>query len=251
MRLLGVPVGCVVLLGLAAGDVIPHAPPHGEAHYVHQAPAIDAAAGESAWRDAPPLLFPAGPKPACDVRFLWNEDGVYVAFHTIEATPAFGHFKPGEAIYQEDCFEIFIDQSGDSRQYYEIQADPAGQTYLRNYVLTAPPRVTPEQRLTPEFCDSELWRYDIPAPAGFRISSKLDPQSHDWTLEMFLPAAFVNRRNGGPMAPCTWRINLARYDWDLPFGAPGRKGDFTYWAPVLPGHPHLSPGQMGYLEFVQ
>jgi len=257
MRLAG--LLCLGLLcGVAAtrAEEIPHDPPQAKAIYTRNAPAIDASANQDAWKDAPPLLFPRdaktpGQKPVCDVRFLWNEAGVYVAFHTIDTTPSYGHFKRGDPLYQEDSFEIFVDQAGDHRQYYEIQADPAGQTYCRNYLLTAPPRLTPEQRLTPEFCDTELWRYDMPLPGDFRIASKLDPQTHEWKLEMFLPASFVNRRHGGAMTPCTWRINLVRHDWDLPYNAPGRQVKFMYWAPVLPGHPHLSPEQMGFLELVK
>jgi hypothetical protein len=258
MRLAGllVSLGLIFTAEAARADVIPHDPPHARAIYTSHSPPIDSDAGQEAWKNAPPLLYPnnaqaPGDKNVCAVRFLWNEAGVYLAFHTTDTTPAFGHFKPGEPLYQEDSFEIFIDQVGDHRQYYEIQIDPAGQAYLRNYLLTAPPRLTDEQRLTPEFCETDLWRYDMPLPTDVRIASKLDPQTHAWNLEMFLPAPFVHRRHGGPMTPCTWRINLVRHDWDLPFGAPGRQVKFMYWAPVLPGHPHLSPEQMGFLELVK
>jgi len=124
--------------------------------------------------------------------------------------------------------------------------------YFRNNILTAPPRITPQKRLTPEFGEKELWRYDLPKPDGFQIASKVDPATHVWTMEVFLPAAFVNKRRGGaPMVPCTWRLNLARHDWDLPKTEAKRKVKFMYWSPVLPGHPHLSPYAMGWLDFVK
>jgi hypothetical protein len=153
-------------------------------------------------------------------------------------------------LYQEDVLELFIDQVGDHRQFYEIQVDPEGRLYFRNNILTAPPRLTAEKRLAQEFVERELWRWDLPKPEGFRVASKLDSQTHAWCVEAFLPASFVNRRRGGKaMEPCTWRINLARHDWAAPLGEPHRTPKFCYWAPVLPGHPHLSPGAMGYLEF--
>jgi len=230
-------------------------PPHGVALYVHQAPVVDGKLDEKEWTKAPALDFPqaladATTKPPCTVRFLWTEEGVYVGFRTTDTTPVYGHIKPGDPIYPEDSFEVFIDQIGDHLQFYEIQADPAGQTFFKNYVLTAPPRLTAEKRFTPEFAQSELWRYEIPMPEGFEIASNLDPQTHIWSLEMFLPKSFVNRRRGGgqAMAPCTWRLNLVRHDWDLPKDAPGRKAKFMYWAPVLEGNPHNSPTAMGYLE---
>lgn len=225
------------------------APPQAVANYTKQAPVVDGLLDDAEWSKASPVTFPAGDSNPSEVRFLWSADGVYVSFRATDATPAFGHFKPGEMLYQEDVFELFFDQSGDQKQYFEIQASPAGQVFIKNYVLTAPPQITPQGRLTPEFAISELWRWDWPVPEGFQIASRLDPKTGVWTLEMFLPAAFVNLRQGGaPMKPCTWRLNLVRHDWDGPKDAPDRHVKFLYWAPVLTGHPHLSPTLMGFLE---
>ncbi len=226
-------------------------PPRAEAVFTKHPPKVDGVWEEGEWADAKPIFFPVNDpgKGLCEVRFLWTKEGVYVGFRTTDPKPVYGDFKPGEPLYLEDAFELFIDQAGDHRQYYELQIDPAGQSYLRNYVLTEPPRLTPEQRLTPEFCDRDLWRYDVPIPDGVRIACKLDAATHVWTLEAFLPASFINRRRGGgPLTPCTWRLNLARYDWDQPKDVPDRPAKFYYWAPVLPGHPHLSPEAMGWLE---
>jgi len=243
------------------GQFIGHGsePPHATAVFTTHPPVVDGIWSEGEWAQAKPIFFPtsqgdpdASRIPPCEVRFLWTGEGVYIAFRTTDATPVFGHAKPGDPLYQEDVFEVFIDQIGDHLQFYEIQMDPAGQVYFRNNILTASPRLTPEKRLTPEFCSSELWRYDVPKPDGFQIASKLDNQTHVWTMEVFLPASFVNRRRGGgEMTPCTWRVNLVRHDWDLPKDDPKRQVKFMYWAPVLPGHPHLSPTIMGWLEFVK
>ncbi|MFA7345309.1 MAG: carbohydrate-binding family 9-like protein [Terrimicrobiaceae bacterium] len=229
-------------------------PPRAEAVFTAREPVIDGRLGDTEWAEAKPVTFPSpGGSPGgpqSEVRFLWTADGVHVAFRATDATPAYGHFKPGEPLYQEDVFEMFIDQAGDQRQYYEIQASPSGQVFIKNYVLTAPPRLTPEGRLTPEFCVSEFWRWDWPPPEGFQIASRFDGKTGEWTMEMFLPASFVNRRRGGaPMTPCEWRLNLVRHDWDAPRDAADRKARFFYWAPILEGHPHMSPTRMGYLEF--
>jgi hypothetical protein len=237
------------------GDVSPHA----EAVFTTHAPKVDGVWSEGEWAEAKPIFFPAlagnvdaAQRPPCEVRFLWTAEGVYAGFRTTDTTPVFGHFTPGEPLYQEDVFEMFIDQVGDHRQFYEIQSDPAGQLYFRNNLLTAPPRVTAKKRLTPEFCSSELWRYDLPKPDGFLVASKLEPKTNVWTVEVFLPASFVNRRGGGgPMKPCAWRVNLVRHDWDSPKSEPKRKSKFMYWAPVSPGMPHISPTAMGELKFVK
>ncbi len=248
-------VPCFYCAGLHADDESfgGGKPPHAEALFTETAPAIDGVWAEGEWAAAKPIFFPApagspeGSKG--EVRILWNAEGVYVTFRATDTNPVFGDFKPGEPLHLEDVFEIFFDQVGDHRQFCEIQFDPAGQLYLRNNVLTAPPRLTPQKRLTQEFAESELWRYDLPKPDGMQVASKLDAQTHQWTLEAFLPASLVNRRRGGKaMEPCTWRVNLVRHDWDAPKDVPKRHSQFIYWAPVLNGMPHISPEAMGWLE---
>lgn len=223
-------------------------PPLAEASFTTQPPVVDGKIDEAAWESAQPIVFPVGGPRTSEARFLWTEEGVYVAFRTTDSTPAYGHAAPGQPVHQGDSFEVFIDESGDHRQWYEIQVDPAGQVFIKNYLTTAEPRLTPEGRLTPEFCNSEYWRYDWPVPEKLRIASQRENENGLWTLEMFLPAEFVNRRHGGaPMAPRTWRLQLVRHDWDRPVDAKDRKCLFQYWAPILEGHPHMSPTLMGYL----
>lgn len=226
-------------------------PPHAQAIYSSQPVAVDGKLNEPAWAQAQPIFYPAGKNlqnGGTEARFLWTQSGVYVAFETLERTPIFGHFAAGQPLYQEDVFELFIDQKGDHRQWYELQINPVGQLFLKNYVFTAPPRLTPQGRLAQEYCDSEMWRYEMPIPPGLKATSVLNRQTHRWTVEIFLPAEMVNRRRGGaPMVPCTWRINLVRHDWTQPPEVTTRSSNFMYWAPVLPGHPHLSPKLMGYL----
>lgn len=237
--------------------------PHASAPYTAKPPVIDGEWTPGEWDAAPPVSFPApapqgplsgAPAPAptpTEVRFLYDDAGLYVTFRCIDATPVFGAFKPGEPLHQEDVCELFLDEKGDHRQFTEIQFDPAGRLYLRNHVLTAEPRITPEGRLTPEFCDRELWRYSPPTPEAMRVASRLDRTTGVWIAELFLPAAFVQRRGGGgPMKPGTWRINLVRHDWSQPLATPGRalaSCAMMYWAPVQPGHPHISPTRMGYM----
>ncbi len=227
-------------------------PPHGVAFHATVEPVVDGVLSNGEWKDAQPFYFPLSPGAqgeATEARFLWTEKGIYVAFVVKESTPVFGHSPKGEALYQEDCVELFLDVMGDHRQFWEIQVDPAGQTYFRNHVLTAPPRLTAEQRITEEFRVSELWRYDVDPPEGSKIVCNLDRQAGLWTVEMFLPSSFVNRRRGGAdLEPGIVRMNLARNDWSLAKEEPNREPRYQYWASVLPGHAHLSPLAMGYLE---
>ncbi len=234
----------VLLLLLAVAAVRAEEPPKATAEYAAIEPQIDGALDDAAWSGAKVIQAPAG-----ETRFLWNEKGVYVAFRGIEKNPVMGHAKEGESLHEEDAFELFLDQRGDHRQFYEIQIDPAGRVFVKTHILTAEPRLTEEGRLTPEFGASELWRYVIPPPEGFLSASRLNRETGEWTVEMFLPASFVNRReNGAPLTPRTWRIHLVRNNWDLPKGGEGRQLVSISWAPVLEKHAHISPTRMGYLE---
>lgn len=230
-------------------------PPRAEARFTAQAPVIDGTWAPGEWDQAIPISFASAHSPGhaateCEVRFLWNNAGVFVAFRALDATLVYGGTKPGESLHREDVFELFFDQTGDHRQFYELQIAPNGQLYLRNHLLTAAPRLTAEHRLTQEFVERELWRYDLPIPAGLKSASAYDAKTRMWTAELFLPATFANRRQDpSRMSAGRWRINLVRHDWDRPLTATERQGTFIYWAPVLPGHPHLSPTAMGWLNF--
>lgn len=247
---------CLLLAGLidsGLSDFIPQEPPRGRAIYTPKSPVVDGLLGSEEWKRAERLVAKGQrDSDTFTTRVLWNREGVYLAFDAVDQTPIWGHSAKGAPLFLEDVFEVFIDQKADHLQYYEIQVDPAGQTYFRNNVLTAPPRLTSEGRLTQEFVESDIWRYDMAPPDGFKVASHYDAKTGHWTLEMFLPASFVNYRRGGiGLEPCTWRINLARHDWDKETNASTRVCRYMYWSPVLDGHPHISPKAMGYLELAK
>ncbi len=225
------------------------------ATFAKQPPRIDGVIGREEWAGAVPVFFPQtgeavrSPQPyPGEIRVAWTKEGLYLAFQGIERNPVWGRTSKGSPLYQEDVFEFFLDPTGDHRQYVEVQLSPGGQAYFKNYVLTAPLRLTLEKRLTQEFVESELWRYEIPSPENFKTASRLDRKTHLWTLEAFFPAAFVNRRQGGgALTPGKMRVNFARYDWDRALGDTARQPRYFYWSPVLQGCPHISPTSMGYL----
>lgn len=243
---------------LASGMMAQAAPPRMEVRFTSHPPKVDGVIDEAAWKEAAPVWFPAGKAvpsggseaalASGEIRMLWTRKGLYLAFRALDRTPVFGHSAPGDPLYEEDVFEIFIDAVGDHLQYSELQMDPAARAFVMNYVLTAPPRLSAKNRFSREFIARDLWRYPIPVPPDVRIASRIDPETHLWTLEAFLPASFVNRRRGKPLEPGVWRANFVRHDWATPKGTPHRKPPrFLYWAPVFEGSPHLSPTMMGYL----
>lgn len=244
-NVLGFLPGPLIFLVLT-GQVLRGEPPHprAEAEYVVLGPKTDGVLDDEVWSNARPIDAPAG-----ETRFLWNREGVYVAFRASEKSPVMGASADGESLHEEDVFELFVDQKGDHRQFYEIQIDPAGRVFLKNHILTAEPRLTPEGRLEQPFVESELWRYVIPRPEGMLSASRIDPKTGEWVVELFLPAVLVNSRAGGePLTPRSWRIHLVRNEWDKARGLPDRTLVSTSWAPVLEKHAHISPTRMGWLD---
>lgn len=249
-------LGSIVTACAAESFVPPKELPKAEAVYTQTLPTITGNWSTSNWSTAQPIYFPQKNviqrTAMAEVRLLWNESGLCVAFRAPDRSPTYGHFKSGEPLYQEDVFELFIDPVGDHRQFYEIHINPAGETYLRNALLTAPLRLTPEGRIAQDYVDSELWRYQVPPPEGFKAAAAIDAKSQTWSASLFIPAAFLNRRKGsGSLQPTTWRMNLAWNNWNRPYGATGRDVNMMCWAEVLPGHAHISPTLMGWLHLTK
>ena len=211
------------------------------------APTLNGVLDEAAWKSTTPIDLKVG-----TARLLWSAEGLYVGFETQDAALINSNSAAGGPLHEGDVFEIFVDAIGDHLQYTEVQANAEGRSFFKNYVLTAPPALTKTNRLTKEFCDSQLWRYDIPAPEGFVVKSRVAEDGKSWITELFLPAKFVNRRRGGaPLeAGLILYMNLARYDWSEPMDTPKRKGQFYYWVSVEAGCPHISPTRMGAVRLV-
>ncbi|MES2310160.1 MAG: carbohydrate-binding family 9-like protein [Verrucomicrobiota bacterium] len=235
-----------ILQKLVAAPKIPEA----KVPFATNAPIIDGEIHEKEWAQATVLHFlgdsDKGKKDKSRILLLWSPKGLFVGFDAIDRSFIYGNFPPKDPLYMEDTFEIFIDALGTPRQYFELQANPAGQTFLKNYVITAEPVLTSENRMTPEFIATHLWRFDDQLPPDFKIVSKINATQGSWKMEMFLPAAWLNHRHGGgPLTPQTFLMNFARHDWNQPPSVKNRQCQFYYWSAVLKGHPHLSPTLMG------
>jgi hypothetical protein len=235
-----------LLLAPLAAQAQTEPPPAIEAPRAAAAPILDGLLDEPVWKTAPAIDLQAG-----TARLCWTPEGLYAAFESQDPALFASTSAPGSSLHEGDVFEIFFDAIGDHLQYTEVQVNAADRSFFKNYILTAPPLLTKTNRLTKEFCDSQLWRYDLPAPEGFTVKSRVVDGA--WTTELFLPAKFLNRRRGGtPLeAGITLYLNLARYDWNAPMGGAERKAEFHYWVSVEPGCPHISPTRMGAVTLTE
>jgi len=195
------------------------------------------------WKAAREIVLTHDPAPRTVVRALWSDDALHIAMEAVETTPFTREPEEGGSRHTQDVFEIFIDPTGDARQYYELQVALDGALFFKNFLLTAAPVAEADGVLARDFRSREWWGYPLPVPPEIETASHRDPESGLWRVEVRLPAALLNRRRGGGrLRPGALRVNFVRHDWRN-----AREADFFYWSPVRPGHPHLSPSRMGFL----
>lgn len=190
-----------------------------------------------------------------EVRLLWNEEALYVAFSCVDADIFSTKTQRDDFIYLEDVCEVFLDQIGDGRQYYEIQVSPNNAILDKIFILTAEPQSTPQLRLTPECCAKDLWSFLEWNMEGLRTATGRiveDGRTVGWTVEIAIPAkALMKRRGTDKLAPCEMRANFLRYDWQPGRDPSKREGIFLNWSPVANGCPHISPAAMGRMSLVE
>jgi hypothetical protein len=178
---------------------------------------IDGRLDEAAWRRAPwtarftDIEGALRPRPplATRVRMLWDDRCWYIAAE-LEEPDLWATIRERDAvIFHENDFELFVDPSGSTQRYFEIEL---------NALAT-------------------VWDLFLPKPyrdggqavngwdaAGLRVAVALrgtlnDPDDRDrgWTVELAIPWAAFADSPGVSLPPRPgdqWRVNFSRVEWD-------------------------------------
>ncbi len=82
-----------------------------------------------------------------EVKLLWNDTGMYVAF-SVADTDLIGGFKKGDQdphLWTKDTVEMMIDPDGDgdNKDYYEIQINPQNLVFDSQFDAYNEPKVEP------------------------------------------------------------------------------------------------------------
>ncbi len=181
------------------------------------------------------------------IRLKWSPDFLYVAFvctdNDVFCTRTRGH---DEDLHNEDVCEIFIDGTGDSRQFIEIQTAPSGENLDKIYVYSADVSSGPDGRVLEPIRSRDCWGFLEWDMEGLVTAASTN--SAGWCAEMAIPAKFVVKRRGASQfsSGMELRANFVRYDHDM---QPSGKRNFVQqnWFPVIVGNPHNSPACMGRL----
>ena len=151
------------------------------------------------------------PKYRTRIKMLWDSVFLYV-YAEMEEPHVWGDITDRDAtMYYNNDFEVFIDPSGDTRNYGEIEVN--AQNAVWDLLLSKPYRTGGKYNT----------QWDIP---GIQTAVSIDgtlnnPKDNDrgWSLEMAIPLQpFVMLKNKPRTYPVDgeqWRINFSRVNWDF------------------------------------
>ena len=188
---------------------------------------------------------------------LWDDASLYV-FAEMEEPHVWGDItKRDEVMYYNNDFEVFIDPSGDTRNYGEIEINALNTVW--DLLLSKPYRTGGKYNT----------QWDIPnIKSGVHINGTLNDHSDTdkgWSVEIAIPLrAFVLLKNKPVTFPKEgeqWRINFSRVEWDheIVDGKYQKKKDATgkflpeynwVWSNQTMINMH-APEKWGYLQFTE
>lgn len=215
-----------------------------------------------------------------DVRMLWDDEAVYLAFECEDPDVHNPLTKHDEDLWQHDVAEIFIDANGDSRSYMELHVAPSGATVD---ALWVDPRPQTDWFTSPHWERFDLKKgYEVYTATGMtsavRVEGTLnqpDDTDRGYTVECRIPYAAMVKVSSAeqkptgmidfalvkqfpierPTAGIVWRMNFCRSDDSIKVTTTNEKGksvsvgEYSAWAPTA-GSFHM-PFLFGYVKFVE
>jgi len=161
-----------------------------------------------------------------EVKLLWNDAGIYVAFSVAE-TDLIGGFKKGEQdphLWTKDTVEMMVDPDGDgdNKDYYEIQINPQNLVFDSQFDAYNEPKVEPDGPF-----GHQDWSANLKSAVSLDGTlDKSGDEDRGYTVEAFVPwKSFSKAAKLPPEVGSSWRIN---------FYAMKNNGGVA-WSPIM-GH---------------
>ena len=159
-----------------------------------------------------------------EVKLLWSDAGMYVAFSVADPDLS-GGFKKGEQdphLWTKDAVEIMVDPDGDgdNKDYYEIQVNPQNLVFDSQFDAYNEPKVEP---------DGPFGHQDWSANSKSAVTldgtlDKSTDEDRGYTVELLIPwKSFGKAQKLPPEVGSSWRIN---------FYAMQNNGGVA-WSPIL------------------
>ena len=180
------------------------------------APVIDGDINDDVWKQAQwteefgDIEGDIKPKPNLQtkVKMLWDDSCLYIAAQMQEPNVWAYQKHHDDIVFHDNDFEIFINPSNTTHQYYEIEVNALNTIF--DLFLNTPYRDLGDAMIN--------WNAE-----GLRSAVKVqgtlnDPSDVDkgWTVEMAIPFKAITIGNNLfiPGEGTLWRINFSRVEWD-------------------------------------
>lgn len=176
---------------------------------------IDGKGDEEAWQNAPftadfgDITGTLKPQYKTAAKLLWDDNYLYV-YAELEEPHVWGDIEQrDEVIFYNNDFEVFIDPSGDTRNYGEIEINALNTVW--DLLLDQPYRVRGKA--------NNQWNLDDLKTAVFIDGTLNNPKKEDkkWSVEMAIPMkaliALKDKPTTLPKEGELWRLNFSRVQW--------------------------------------
>jgi hypothetical protein len=178
---------------------------------------IDGKLDEAAWKDAPSATLVdvvTGQRNkkspvAGEVRVLWSEQGLYVAFDAKDKDLVGGFKKTDKDphLWTKDTVEIMIDPDGDgdNKDYYEVQISPQNLVFDTQYDDYNVPKTEPDGPF-----GHQEWSSGVKSAVTLNGTlDKSDDVDEGYVVEAFLPwKSFGKAKKTPPALGDNWRMNF-------------------------------------------
>jgi hypothetical protein len=159
-----------------------------------------------------------------EVKLLWSDAGMYVAFSVAEKD-LIGGFKKGEKdphLWTKDTVEIMVDPDGDgdNKDYYEIQINPQNLVFDSQFDAYNEPKVLPDGPF-----GHQEWSANVKSAVTLdgTIDNSTD-EDRGYTVEALVPwKSFGKAQKLPPEVGSSWRINFYAM----------KNNDGVSWSPIL------------------
>lgn len=202
---------------------------------------LDGKLDEAAWSKATTssnlvnTLNGEAAEPNVNVRTLWDDKQLYVAFEVTDDYLKSTFTKDDDHLWEQDCIEIMIDPDGDGKNYFELQVSPANKRFDTRY---------DSRRVPQPFGHVD---YDSKLTSGVVLRGKLNDEDDDqgYTVELGIPwdaFSVADAKQAAPKTGETFRANFYVMD--------ARKEGMRAvgWSPTRVRDFHV-PGNFGKLVF--
>jgi hypothetical protein len=218
---------------------------------------VDGKLDDAAWQKAPwsePFVDIEGSaKPAprfrTRMKILWDDTYLYIGADLAEPDVWATLTEHDSVIFKDNDFEVFLNPSGDSRNYFEFEINALNTSW--DLFLAKPYRESGKA--------DNSWEIRGLKSAVFvdGTINQTGDKDRGWQVELALPwSAFQERSGfGRPKSGDQWRINFSRVEWRTEVSGsttykklPGGEDNWV-WSPqgVVDMH---RPEKWGYVRFV-